>query len=75
MADTIKTTKQLKLLAGFVDGDDRTLSLDNPRAGLSKADITAIDGNVLIGDKNGAAFKEWKSAKIVEQQTTILDLS
>ena len=74
MADTVRTTKQLKLQAGFVDGDDRTITLDNPVANLTGAQIKAVDGSVLIGDKDGAAFDSWKSAKIVETQTTTLDL-
>lgn len=78
MADTVKTTKQLKLQAGFVDGDDRTLTFDNPSDGLTKADIMDINEDAavcLIGDKTGAAFDSWKSAKIVETQTTYLDLN
>lgn len=78
MADKVKTISQLKLVAGFVDGDDRTLALDNPRGGLSKADITALNEGALaciVGDKDGAAFKEWKSAKVFNQTTTYLDLT
>lgn len=75
MADTIKTTKQLKLQAGFADGDDRTITLDNPITGLTGTQVKAVDGSALIGDKTGAAFSGWLSAKIVETQTTYLDLT
>lgn len=76
--DTTKTTKQLKLVAGFTDGDDRTISLDNPRDSITAADISAMDSiaaGVLFGDKAGANFMRWKSAKTVESSVTYLDLT
>ena len=74
MADKVKTISQLKLVAGFIDGDDRVLTVDNPKATITGGEINALDGNCLIGDKAGAAFKEWKSAEIVDTTTTKLDL-
>lgn len=68
MADTITTTRDLKLLAGFADEDDRTLTLPNPRNGISKSDIedlAELATPVLIGDKYGATFTRFKEAKIV----------
>lgn len=84
MADRVKTTRELKLVAAFSDGDDRTLAIPNPKSGLTKNDITSgTDGTaltnaaaaVLIGDKTGADFTTWKSAKVVEQTTVYLDLT
>ena len=76
MADTTKISKQLKLVAGFNDGDDRTISLDNPRDNITAAEIQALPAeNAIIGDKAGATFKEWKSAAIVETTVTTLDLA
>ena len=78
MADTTKTTKQLKLVAGFIDGDDRTISLDNPRDSITAADISAMDSiaaGVIFGDKAGATFKEWKSAAVIDTTVTTLDIA
>lgn len=77
MANKVKEIKQLKLVAGFVDGDTRTIALNDPRDGLTKADITAINGQAaacLVGDKNGADFRAWESAKIFCQKTTYVDI-
>ena len=78
MADTIKTSKQLKLVAGFIDGDDRTISLDNPRDNITAAEIQAMDSiaaGVIFGDKADADFRKWKSAKVVESTVKYLDLT
>ena len=79
MADTIKSSNELKLEAGFYDNDTRTITLDNPKTGLTKDDINdelfiSAAKNVLVGDKAGAPFVGWKSAKVVEQTTVNLDL-
>ena len=78
MADIRKITKQLKLVAGFEDGDDRTISLDNPRDDITAEEIQAMDSvaaGVLFGDKAEAGFRKWKSAKVVESSVTYLDLT
>ena len=78
MADVIKTTSSLSLVAEFTDGDDRTINLDNPKGGLSAADITALNASasaVLIGDKDQADFLRFKSAKTKVQRITYLDLN
>ena len=77
MADTVKTSNQLKLVAGFADGDERTISIDNPSATVSAAAIKALDSlasGVIIGDKYGAAFKRFKDAGIQETTTVQLDI-
>ena len=78
MADTTKTTKTLKIVAGFSDGDERTISIDNPRANITAADIKALDslaGGVIIGDKYQAPFTTFKDAGISETTKVELDLS
>lgn len=80
MADVTKTSKQLKLVANFADGDDRTIAIDDPKTDLTKDDINDADfvksaAEVLIGDKAAAGFTNWKSAKIVENSTVYLDLA
>lgn len=78
MADVTKTTKNLSLVAEFTDGDDRTITLDNPVNGLSAADINALNvpaANVLIGDKDQADFLRFKSAKVKTSTVTYLDIT
>ena len=80
MADTIKSSNELKLEAGFYDNDTRTITLDNPKTGLTKADIVAVgtlaaSTQPIIGDKGSAAFVKFNSAKILEKTVTQLDLS
>ena len=76
MADTMKTTRQLKLLAGFADEDDRTITIDDPKQNLTWADIEAFQAVsfVLIGDKYGAAFTRYKEAKYVDTTLTTIDV-
>ena len=78
MADVTKVTSSLSLVAEFKDGDDRTINLDNPKGGLSAADINALNtpaANVLIGDKDQAEFLRFKTAKRKRVTTMWLDLS
>ncbi len=78
MADVTKTTKVLSLVAEFTDGDDRTLNLDNPKNDLTAAQINALNApaaNVLIGDQDQAAFKQFKTAKVITSTVTYLDLT
>ena len=77
MADKMKTTYQLKLVAGFTDGDERTIALDNPKATVTAADIKALDSlaaGVIVGDKYGAAFSTFRDAGIQTATTVYLDL-
>ena len=78
MADKVTTTKQLKLVAGFTDGDERTISIDNPAATVTAAAINALDSlaaGVLIGDKYQAPFSTFKDAGIAETTKVELDLA
>ena len=80
MADITKTKGTLQLVAEFTDGDDRTITVDNPKATLTAAAINAVatyakNNNILIGDKAGADFSRFKSAKKIAQTTKYLDLS
>jgi len=76
--DTVKKSYQLKLVAGFSDGDERTISLENPRDNITAADIKALDSlasGVIIGDKYQAPFTTFKDAGISETTKVELDLS
>ena len=80
MADKITTTNKLCCVSEFVDNDDRTLTLDNPKANVSAAQIKAVEAqikakNLLIGDKAGADFLRFKSARKETRIHTDYDLS
>lgn len=81
MADTVQTSSALNIELGFVDGDTRTLSINDPKTninlGAAAASIGSFvkDNNILIGDKAGAASSGIKGAKLVTNKTTKLDLS
>lgn len=78
MADKVSTNYQLKIVAGFADGDERTISYENPRSNLTAADIKALDSlaaGVLIGDKYGAAFSTFKDAGVYTISKVELDIN
>lgn len=82
-----KTKHLLSIVAEFVDEDDRTLTVENPdginwetgevsAALISKIQASATHAaKVLIGDKTGAAFRRYRSAKAVEQTTHYLQFT
>lgn len=79
MADKTTTTKELKVVAKFVDGDTRSLTLDNPKDSLTAAQINAVaavarTSNIIIGDKGSADFLEFDTAKVVQKEVINLDL-
>lgn len=79
MANTTKTTSAVKLEFKFSDNDTRTVSMDNPRAGLSKADILNVADiatltGAIVGDKTGAAVVGINSAYTENTTVTTLDL-
>ena len=80
MADIVRQTSNLTLVLEFKDDDDRTISLDNPKASVTAANVLDVEdyfktNNVFIGDKAGADFLRIKSAKTVSNISTIYDLS
>ncbi len=80
MADITKIKGTLQLVAEFTDGDDRTITVDNPKATVSAADINAVsayakENKIIVGDKAGADFTRIKTAKKIAQTTKYLDLS
>lgn len=77
MADVQTQSTRLSLLAGFVDEDDRTITLQNPAANITESQIRALESAaapVLIGDKYGAAFSRFKSAKYTNATQIKYDL-
>lgn len=81
MADKTTTEYVLQIKADFIDGDDRTISIENPSTAESiGAQIYELQTyfqthNIIIGDKNGAAFKSFAYANRVTKNRTVLDLS
>lgn len=79
MADKTTASKELKLGAQFYDNDDRTLSIDNPKNGVTAAQIKEFatvlrNTAAIIGDKSGAEFVGFKTARVVEQKRVDFDL-
>lgn len=80
MADVIKTKNTLSIEQEFTDGDTRIINLDNPASTISAAAINAVGAyckanKCTIGDKAGADFLRFKSARITRGSTTYLDLT
>lgn len=78
MADSISTSLDLRIVAGFADGDERTITLSDPKSTITAAQINALNASassVLIGDKYGAPFLMMKDAEYVSKTVTKLDLS
>lgn len=76
--DKTTTSKELKLVASFVDGDTRTISYPNPKSTITAEQINALNASasaILIGDKLGAQFSIFKEAEIVDKTVTELDLT
>lgn len=77
MADVTTTSRQIKMVAAFTDGDTRTIALETAKPEFTKADIDAFgvaSSPILVGDKTGAKFARFQSAQLVEQTVTHLDL-
>lgn len=81
MADIVKQKSTLSMVAEFTDGDDRTLTVDNPNTAINLAACVnslgsyAKDNEIIVGDKAGADFVRFRSAKITNSATTYLDLT
>ena len=80
MADIITEKNTLHNVFDFVDGDTRTINLDNPNDSITTADVRAWadfakTNKLLIGDKTGAALDDIKSSKVIKSRQTIVDLS
>lgn len=76
MSDTRVTyTQNLLVEAAFVDGDTRTINLENPKSTISASELATVAAameGVLIGDKQESAFSGLKSVKRRNQSTTTI---
>lgn len=80
MADKTTTEYVLQMKAEFADGDDRTISVENPNTAINLgAAVYSLQSflqnhSVIIGDKNRAAFSQFRYANNVTKTRTELDL-
>lgn len=79
MADSVSYGSELKIEALFVDGDTRTFSMKNPKAGIGNSEIAALNTlmqnqNILVGDKYGGRFGRLTKASTVDKTTVNLDI-
>lgn len=75
---TTKTKKYLSIVTAYKDGDTRTITVENPKANLTAEMINATETKaalVLIGDKTGSPFHEYRSAKVVEETVHYLNVT
>lgn len=78
MADKVKNSNHLKLVAGFADGDDRTITIENPKSDITAEQINALKPYAIAaiqGDKTGATCTGWRDAKVVQSTTVYLDIT
>lgn len=78
MADTVKSSSQLRITAAFDDGDDRNIFIDEPKSNVAWSAIEALDSlaaGVLIGDQHGSTFVRFNRATYIEKTITDLDMS
>lgn len=79
MADTQTQNDELKIVAYFVDGDTRNITLKDPKADLTSTDIVNLQtwmqtNQPVIGDKMGAAFGKINKATVIRKTETQLDI-
>lgn len=75
--DTITTKSTLQNVFMFADGETRTVNIDDPKDTIAAADVQAwaqfaIDNQLLISDKSGAALTALKSSKKIDATNTKL---
>lgn len=90
MADKVTTTYQLKFEWLFVDGDTRTLTLQNPKETIQTNEITELENlilnaqsesdpnsgvTLLIGDKTSADFRRINMVTKETVTKAVIDLS
>lgn len=79
MADKITQVSELKLVAKFNDNDTRTITVDNPKSGLTASQINAVAAvgvstQAILGDRGAAGFNSFTEARTITKKTTNLDL-
>ena len=80
MADTVTSSSSLLIETAFVDGDTRTVTLKNPTDDISTNQISELNSfllssQILLGDRDNAAFSKIKQVRTRTTTTSILDIS
>lgn len=86
MADVTVQKNVLSLTAAFTDGDDRTITIDNPAASIAAGDSISSaaikdlsdfirKNQVILGDKAKADFTRIGAAKVTKGTTVYFDLT
>ena len=80
MANITSTRSYLQMTQEFTDGDDRLLTLENPKATITPAEVEELSdfmltNKITIGDRRGADFLRIKDARVITSTTTIYDLT
>lgn len=80
MADTVKSSADLKINWLFADGDTRMTTAPNPKTGLTAQEVqtvinNAVTNGLLVGDKAGAALSGVVQVYTENQTKTQLDLA
>ena len=78
--DTITSSREGKLVVEFYDGDNRTVTIDNPKTNATAAQVNAVVdwmkvNQPIVGDKTGASLTGASSYKIIEKTERKLDLT
>ncbi len=79
-ADTVTSSSTANLIVEFYDGDNRTLSIDDPRSDLSAEEVHSFatvlrNTQPLVGDKTGASITGISKCTIVEKTDVKFDLA
>lgn len=79
-ADTVTSSSEGKLKVKFYDGDDRTITINDPKSNLDAAKVNTFvnwlkSSQAIIGDKTGASLVGAESFFITDKMVTRLDLS
>jgi len=79
-ADTVTTSQELQIKANFGEDDNRTITVPEARDDIESSEITELEtwikaNNVLVGDKEGAAFTGFESAILNNTTRIKLDIT
>lgn len=79
-ADTVTSEQELQIKANFGEDDNRTINVPQARSDIESSEITELEtwvkaNNVLVGDKEGAAFTDFESAILQMTTRNKLDLT
>lgn len=80
MADIVTSSEELKVDFLFVDGDNRTQTLKNPKSTITTEEIDELNAfiranNLVIGDKGNGTFGKIQKVRRVSVLKTKLDLT